>query len=510
MKVILTLTTLAIMLSLSFFNCQKTSDRGFKESASNQDPDDQLPLAKRSPFADQKVVVDYGALLATDPNFQIKNPFLNQNSSQETTFSSEQIKLASETQLVALMNNECAALLPASSGPQGNSAYLSQQILAQNNFNSIEELSVQAYRFALDSEKTVADLELLAEADDCIIGISQNTIFRANVTSPNDPYLNKQGFHQSIHTLDGWETFFSPDLGIKSDVIVADIDTGVDYLHPDLTKSMWKDSNGKFGTDFINNDNDPMDDHYHGTHVAGLIGAQANNGIGVMGTMGYHAKIMAVKVLSKDGEGSTESIVNGIRWAADNGVDIINMSLGGGGRQPTVEDALNYATEKGVVILVAAANDGQKLTSTNFISPASYAIEIPGMIAVGSFDAGSFLKSSFSNYSPTYVDIASPGSDENNGQIVSTIPDSKYGGLAGTSMATPVATGAVALVIGLLKSHNISYSPALIEEIFLNGAKKNPNFVSQFKDGNQLDISTLANYVMSRMIIDDSGGLEEP
>lgn len=210
---------------------------------------------------------------------------------------------------------------------------------------------------------------------------------------------------------------------------VAILDTGIDQDHEDLAAKIVANRN------FTSSKG--VDDKYgHGTHVAGTAAAITDNGKGVAG-VGFDATLMNVKVLSDNGMGSCSAIANGITWAADNGAEVINMSLGGGACSAE-ERAVNYAWGKGVLLAAAAGNSGAQTVSC----PACYA----NTIAVAATDNGD-LKADFSNYGPG-VDVAAPGDD-----IHSTFPNHRnrigkrnYGYGSGTSMAAPHVAGAAALL----------------------------------------------------------------
>jgi subtilisin family serine protease len=221
-----------------------------------------------------------------------------------------------------------------------------------------------------------------------------------------------------------------------NEIIVAVIDSGVDYNHVDLSANMWTDANGCYGYDFVNDDNDPMDDRGHGTHCAGTIGAVGDNNEGVTGVC-WDVKIMAVKFLNSYGVGYTDDAIAAIGYAVDNGADVLSNSWGGGGYSEGLKDAIEAADANGVLFVAAAGNDSR----SNDIYPhypSSY--DCNNIISVLSTDKYDQM-SGFSNYGPTSVDLGAPGS---------TIYSCKLGGGytygSGTSMATPHVAGACALV----------------------------------------------------------------
>ncbi|GAA0483686.1 S8 family peptidase [Salinibacillus aidingensis] len=212
---------------------------------------------------------------------------------------------------------------------------------------------------------------------------------------------------------------------------IAVIDTGVDYQHEDLNNKTI------LGYDFVQNDYDPMDRNGHGTHVAGTAAAETNNGTGVAG-MAPETNILAVRVLDSRGSGSLADIVDGIRYAADYGAEVINLSLGCNCDTQALEDAVNYAWNQGSVVIAAAGNDG---VSTTF-EPASY----ENVISVAAVDSSNQL-ASFSNYG-SWVDVAAPGVD-----IASTVQRDGYAYMSGTSMASPHVAGLAGLLAGQNRSH---------------------------------------------------------
>ncbi|SFA43785.1 thermitase Serine peptidase. MEROPS family S08A [Parageobacillus thermantarcticus] len=246
-----------------------------------------------------------------------------------------------------------------------------------------------------------------------------NYLFKATWT-PNDTYY--QGYQygpQNTYTDYAWDVTKG-----SSSQEIAVIDTGVDYKHPDLDGKVIK------GYDFVDNDYDPMDLNNHGTHVAGIAAAETNNATGIAG-MAPNTKILAVRALDRNGSGTLSDIADAIMYAADSGAEVINLSLGCDCHTTTLENAVNYAWNKGSVVVAAAGNDGSSAT----FEPASY----ENVIAVGAVDQYDRL-ASFSNYG-TWVDVVAPGVD-----IASTITGNRYAYMSGTSMASPHVAGLAALL----------------------------------------------------------------
>ena len=203
--------------------------------------------------------------------------------------------------------------------------------------------------------------------------------------------------------------------------VAAVLDTGINYTHTDLAGNMWDGSGSGFpnhGWDFIDNDNDPMPGgggENHGTHVAGTIGAVGDNGAGVAGVC-WRASIMSVRVLGTTGFGTTAGIIQGIEFASDNGAAIINMSLSGEGPFDQIfSDAITYARDRDVVIVVAAGNDGTDNDglggdgdASTITQPCNFTQD--NLVCVAALDQ-SFGLASFSNYGATSVDVGAPGTN---------------------------------------------------------------------------------------------------
>lgn len=205
---------------------------------------------------------------------------------------------------------------------------------------------------------------------------------------------------------------------------VAVVDTGVDYRHPDLAHAC------RGGYDFVNNDPDPMDDNGHGTHVAGVLVARSD-GVGVVG-VAPDAELYALKVLDRSGVGYWSDVIAALEWAMDNGIHIVNMSLGGGGSE-ALAAACQAACDRGLLLVAAAGNGGAGLDTV--IAPARY----PSVIAVAATDLTD-VRATFSATGES-IELAAPGVG-----VYSCLPGSGYGSMSGTSMACPHVAGAAALV----------------------------------------------------------------
>jgi subtilisin family serine protease len=246
---------------------------------------------------------------------------------------------------------------------------------------------------------------------------------------PNDPYFIPYQWDKWVMYADqAWDL-----VGGSIDVKVAVVDNGCDYLHPDLAADF---KTGELGYDFIGNDNDPRPDNpnedeaFHGTHVAGIIGATRNNNAGIAGWS--LCQILAVRVLNDSGSGTTDVVASGVRWAADHGARIINMSLTSPSNSTPLEQACDYAAQAGAVIVVASGNEGHQAVG--------YPAALDRCVAVGATSEASGL-ASFSNYGPEQ-ELVAPGTS-----IVSCAPGGLYAYADGTSMAAPEVAGVAALVL---------------------------------------------------------------
>ena len=296
------------------------------------------------------------------------------------------------------------------------------------------------------AEGTAQSTESLLETLEDNPNVEYAQLDEMNKITANDPLLPQVwGLHKADFPT-AWNTSFGED------IVVAVIDTGVDYDHPDITGRMWQDANGKFGYDFSDDDDDPLDYHGHGTHCAGTIAATVDNGIGIAGAA-PRAQIMAVKIFPN----AMDSVCSAaIKYAADNGAKVLSNSWGPTGRRPSnpaVEDAVDYAVSKGCIVVFAAGNEDDDV---QFYSPANYS-EVISVAATDPDDG----RAGFSNFG-TLITIAAPGVD-----ILSLKRNTtNYVSMSGTSMACPHVAGLVAL---LLKT-NPGLSLTAVKQIIRNSA----------------------------------------
>ncbi|OVE75658.1 hypothetical protein BVX97_03940, partial [bacterium E08(2017)] len=351
-------------------------------------------------------------------------------------------------------------------------------------------------------EFTGADADTVAEAVEAyereaqLISYAEpDYVVYAVETIPNDSRFNELwGMHNTgqsggtvdadIDAAEAWDT------GTGTDVIVAVVDTGVDYDHEDLAANMWvnpgeiagngidDDNNGYVddvhGIDAVNTDTDPKDDNSHGTHCAGTIAGVGNNSVGVAGVC-WSARIMGLKFLSAGGWGSTSDAITCVDYAALMGARVMNNSWGGGGYSQAMYDAIEDAASSNSLFVAAAGNNG---TDNDSIAhyPSTYTND--SIIAVAASDRTEAL-SYFSCYGLTTVDLAAPGS-----AILSCTPNDGYASYNGTSMATPHVAGAAALLL----SRNSNLSLAELKAALMDSVDPKPAYAGKMVSGGRLNV----------------------
>lgn len=308
-------------------------------------------------------------------------------------------------------------------------------------------------------------------SNDLVEYVEPNYIYRISKT-PNDPSLEKLWGIINVGQTDGrGPGVAGVDVDVEKawdlttgnqDLVVAVIDTGVNFNHDDLKENMWTNAaelNGQAGVDddangFVDDvygyaftsdaaKTSPLDDHGHGSHCAGTIGAKGDDGKGIVG-VAWNVKIMAVKFLTASGGGTLADAVKSIDYATLMGAKIMSNSWGGGGPSQALKEAIQRANEKGILFVAAAGNDGSNNDSRPTY-PANYDVE--NVLSVAAIDNKGAL-ASFSNYGKRTVHVAAPGVN-----VYSSTLGQSYSTYSGTSMATPHVSGVAALLA--------SYEPEL-------------------------------------------------
>lgn len=323
---------------------------------------------------------------------------------------------------------------------------------------SLDEVYYNTYVVRLaESADRAAAVARLEGAED-VEYVEPDAVVRS-FEQPSDPEYRNQWAHAVVDSARAW------DLGKGStEVVVALVDTGMDYRHPDLEANVWRnpaevagngvDDDGDglvddvVGWNFVGNNSDPMadDSHTHGTHVGGIIGAVGGNNLGVVGAAPT-VRLMPLKFLASNGYGNVSDAVRAIHYAIDHKARIISNSWGGSQGSQALAEAIARARESGILFVAAAGNGGQDGVGDNndqvATYPASYGAQYDNVIVVAATDRQDNL-TAFSNYGPGSVHIGAPGQD-----ILSTLNDGRYGNMSGTSMATPLVSGIAALMAGL-------------------------------------------------------------
>ena len=401
-----------------------------------------------------------------------------------------------------LYQAEGEILVKFKSGLQLGAAQSALSMVSSENLGNFSQLNV--WHIKVKENMNISDAIAELRKQPFVEYAEPNYIYRTCVTTPNDQYFSNQwGLNNTgqtggledadIDATEAWDI----QTGDGS-IVIGVIDSGVDYNHPDLVANIWTnpgedvwtdpndpstgngiddDGNGKIddwkGWNFITNTNDPMDDNGHGSHCAGIIGAEGNNSTGVCG-VNWNAKILPLKFLNSSGSGTTADAIEAVLYATEIGVDILSNSWGGTQRSQALEDAIILSDSAGILFVTAAGNDGID-TDNNPHYPSTY--DVPNVIAVaasdalddrslwgggggGDSDCGScslspnygepvpfkiengqtITATPGSNYGAKTVDLAAPGSS-----IYSTVVNG-YGYLSGTSMAAPFVAGALSLI----------------------------------------------------------------
>ena len=425
--------------------------------------------------------------------------------------------------------------------------------ISESEFSGVDQEYIGKYLTAGDYLIEVKYYEKVNNDLESAYNISIDTK-SFNATLPNDPFFNNQWYLFNTGQADGIENedILAPEAwkirSTSPDVIVAVIDLEVDIKHEDLINNLWVNSGEIPGNNFDDDGNGLVDDlngwsfvnnsplgnngQNHGTHVAGTIGAEGNNNIGVAGVT-WDVNIMSLDALSgiTSIEALIEPLENSIYYAVNNGADVINMSLGrtypriGRPNDPTtvegfkalypaehsrIERALNLAVKNGTTVVISAGNDNKDFDGDFFTFPAYFSELIEGVISVASL-SNTGNASRYTNYG-SQISIAAPGgemySEGDPGGIYNSIINNSYDFLQGTSMASPVVAGAISLMLG----ENPYLNPAQVESILQDTAFKYRSLENVVKNGGYLNLegalqaaSTLVDKTVVRLYNSSSG-----
>ncbi|WIA21831.1 hypothetical protein OEZ85_004207 [Tetradesmus obliquus] len=345
--------------------------------------------------------------------------------------------------------------------------------------------------------------------DDSYVEYSEpNFLLNASQATTNDPYYaslwGMMDADAGANAKGAWAAGYTNCSG----VVVGVVDTGIQITHPDLAAAVWTnpgeiasngvddDNNGLIddasGWDFRNDDKTPYDDIYddHGTHVAGTIGAQGNNGVGVVGVCQRGVKIIPVKFMGTSSRSGTISDAAAALWYLLDLKSRYNLNLvatqnswGGGGFSQTLYDAISAHNTAGILFVAAAGNSAAD-TDASINYPSGY--NLPNIISVGSH-AQNGAVSSFSNFGATSVDLFAPGSS-----ILSTYPSNAISTLSGTSMAAPHVTGAIALYAsGYLRQYGGMPTAAAIKSLLMSSGVTSSYYSGKSVSGRRLNVANM-------------------
>jgi subtilisin family serine protease len=331
------------------------------------------------------------------------------------------------------------------------------------------DLKLAALQLVMDPQVEFAEPNFLISKDDL---------------TPNDSQFDRQWalhnigqeggqFGSDIKATPAWETTTG-----SLNTIIAVIDSGIDFSHPDLTNNRWTNpypslNQDLHGWDYVDDTNEIKDEHGHGTAIAGIIAAQGNNGFGISGVM-WHAGLMSLRVLDNTGTGDIADAVEAIDYAITHGARVINLSWGTAGSSIALKDAIERAMRRNVVVVCSAGNSGRNIDLDAYY-PASF--NLKNLISVAASDGFDQLPS-WSNWGNRNVSVAAPGTN-----ILTTQRGGGYWTVSGTSASAPIVTG----VVGLLKTARPQAPVAVITKAIAEGARQSTSLSGKVASGGVVD-----------------------
>jgi subtilisin family serine protease len=307
-----------------------------------------------------------------------------------------------------------------------------------------------------------------------------NFLISKSDLTPNDAQFNEQWalrntgqnggqYGADINASGAWQTTTGSPA-----TVIAVIDSGIDFTHPDLANNQWTNLNGSamgdlHGWDYITDDGVIKDEQGHGTAVAGIIAAEGNNSAGVSGVM-WRASLMSLRVLDQGGNGDIADAVEAIDYAVTNGAQVINLSWGTAAESMALKDAIQRAIKRHVVVVCSAGNGGKDLSVASYY-PASF--NLKGLIAVAASDNFDQL-ASWSNWGASSIDVAAPGAN-----ILTTRMGGGYWTVTGTSAAAPLVSG----IAGLMKTIRRSTNAQIVSKVISDGVRPSASLSGKVSSG---------------------------
>jgi len=344
------------------------------------------------------------------------------------------------------------------------------------------ESGVERLELSNGRDVKTAALELLLNSQ--IEFAEPNFLISKEDLQPNDPQLNAQWalrnigqnggqYGADINATTAWQTTIG-----SSATVIAVIDSGIDFTHPDLTNNQWTNPNSAasgdlHGWDFIADNGEIKDEQGHGTAVAGIIAAEGNNSLGITGVM-WRASLMSLRVLDNTGTGDVAAAVEAIDYAVSHGAHVINLSWGTYGESVALRDSIERAIRRNVVVVCSAGNAGSDLDAISYY-PASF--KLRNLIAVAASDNSDQL-SSWSSWGARSVALAAPGTS-----IVTTQRGGGYWSVTGTSAAAPIVTG----IAGLLRTARPQGPVTIIAKAITDSVRQTASLAGKVSSGGIAD-----------------------